>query len=320
MTILRGAAAEEDPTIALACSRIVDLVKRHLAATGRSETAVPGLTVHGKTTSTEPSSFLYEPSFALIATGAKRVMLGDESYIYDQSHFLLTAVGLPTIVQVLGATEAKPYYSIKLDIDLELARELISEVAQQGPELPVATRGMAIGPVTPALALTAMRLTELLESPEDIPILARSLQREILYHVLTGPVGSRLREAVQLGTRTDRVGSAIRWIRENFTDELSIGNLAAIAGMGESTLRHHFRAVTMMSPLQYQKHLRLHEARRLMLNDRLDAGSAGFRVGYESATQFNREYRRLFGAPPKRDVGSILAKIPRSAEPETVSR
>lgn len=299
---------EQDATIVAPRRRIAEIVERHAAGRGESETAIPGLTVHSKTGPAEPTSYLYEPSFAMIACGSKRVVLGDETYVYDESHFLLTAVGLPTIVQVLNASPADPYYSIKLSIDLDLARELISEVDQQNPEPPGSGTGMAIGPITAPLALAAMRLLELLDSPRDIPILARSLQREILYHVLTSPAGGRLRQAVQLGSQTDRVATAIRWIRENFAEVLRIEQLAEMAGMGESTLHHHFRAITAMSPLQYQKHLRLHEARRLMVNDRIDARLAAHRVGYESSTQFNREYRRLFGAPPKRDVTAILSK------------
>ncbi|OZA92295.1 MAG: hypothetical protein B7X76_00405 [Azorhizobium sp. 39-67-5] len=311
-------AAGQGEMVAFARSRIADIVERHLKDGGQEETPVAGLTIHGKTGPAEPTSFLYDPSFALIASGSKRVVLGDESYIYDESHFLLTSVGLPTIVQVLNASPSQPYYSIKLNIDLELARELICEVAQYGPE-PSAGTGMAIGPLAPSLALAAMRLVELLDSPQDIPILARPLQREILYHVLTSPIGGRLRQAVQIGTRTNRVAAAIAWIRENFTEVLRIEELAELAGMGESTLHHHFRAITAMSPLQYQKQLRLHEARRLMVNDRIDAGLAAFRVGYESATQFNREYRRMFGAPPKRDVASVLSKNTVPAESMTAS-
>jgi len=152
-----------------------------------------------------------------------------------------------------------------------------------------------------------MRLLDLLDHPAEIPILARSIQREILYRVMTGPVGNRLRHSVQVGTQTNRVSTAIRWLQEHYDQPIRIESLADIAGMGESTLHHHFRALTAMSPLQYQKHLRLHEARRIMIADRVDASSAALRVGYESVTQFNREYRRLFGAPPKTDVRTILA-------------
>lgn len=309
MNIVLRDAAEQDQATVLARSKIADVVRRH--AEGREEraTAIAGLTVHSKSAPAEPTSFLYEPSFALIARGTKRVVLGTETYVYDETHFLLTAVGLPTIVQVLDASASNPYYSIKLNIDLELARALISEVDQTAATPPMPGAGMAVGPVTAPLALAAMRLVELLDRPGDIPILSEALQREILYYVLMGPVGARLRQAVQLGTRTNRIGAAIGWIREHFDEVLRIEDLAELAGMGESTLHHHFRAITAMSPLQYQKNLRLHEARRLMVNDGIDAGLAALQVGYESATQFNREYRRLFGAPPKRDVTSILSRM-----------
>lgn len=314
MNIVLRDAAEQDQATILARAQIADVVRRHSLGREECGTAIAGLTVHSKSAPAEPTSFLYEPSFALIARGTKRVVLGTETYVYDETHFLLTAVGLPTIVQVLDASASNPYYSIKLNIDLELARALISEVDQTAATPPMPGGGMAVGPVTAPLALAAMRLVELLDRPGDIPILSGALQREILYHVLMGPVGARLRQAVQLGTRTNRIAAAIGWIRAHFDEVLRIEDLADLAGMGESTLHHHFRAITAMSPLQYQKHLRLHEARRLMVNDRIDAGLAALQVGYESATQFNREYRRLFGAPPKRDVTSILSRMSPSVD------
>ena len=289
--------------------RMSEIVEKRLPREGSFTTAIPGLSLHRRASPMAPDSSLYEPSFAFIITGAKRVLLGDESYLYNQDHFLLTAVGLPTIVQVLDASSSAPYVSFRLNIDLDLARDLIAEVDQIGHAAEGGGPGIAIGPVTPELTNAAMRLLELLDQPVDIPILAKSIQREILYRIMTGPVGSRLREAVQLGTQTNRVSAAIRWLRDHFDQPIRIEALANIAGMGESTLHHHFRAVTAMSPLQYQKHLRLHEARRIMIADRSDAGSAALRVGYESITQFNREYRRLFGAPPKTDVRSILDSV-----------
>ena len=319
MNIVLRDAAEQDQATILARSRIADVVRRHSLGREECGTAIAGLTVHSKAAPAEATSFLYEPSFALIARGTKRVVLGTETYVYDETHFLLTAVGLPTIVQVLDASASNPYYSIKLNIDLELARALISEVDQTAAIPPMPGGGMAVGPVTAPLALAAMRLVELLDRPGDIPILSGALQREILYHVLMGPVGARLRQAVQLGTRTNRIAAAIGWIREHFDEVLRIEDLADLVGMGESTLHHHFRAITAMSPLQYQKHLRLHEARRLMVNDRIDAGLAALQVGYESATQFSREYRRLFGSPPKRDVTSILSKMSPSADRGTAA-
>lgn len=293
--------------IELARHRMCELVERRLPHEGSLATAIPGLSLHRRTSSMTPDSSLYEPSFAFIIKGAKRVVLGNETYVYDQDHFLLTAVGLPTIVQVLDASASAPYLSLKLDIDLDMARELIAEVDQLGSPAEGNGTGIAIGPVTPELANAALRLLDLLDEPRDIPILARFIQREILYRIVTGPVGGRLRHAVEVGTQTNRVSAAIRWLRDHFDQPARIETLADVAGMGESTLHHHFRALTAMSPLQYQKHLRLHEARRMMIADRIDAGSAALRVGYASVTQFNREYRRLFGAPPKTDVRVILS-------------
>lgn len=307
MNSVRDGNDDQDHLIEALRVRMAEIVKRRLAGEGERKTTIPGLTIHGRETPAEPGSYLYEPSFAFIIRGSKRVVLGAETLVYDETHFLLTAVGLPTVVQVIDASESSPYFSIKWDIDLEMARDLITEVDQHGSTPTLAAPGMSVGPVTAALAGATMRLVDLLDAPEEIPILAAQVQREILYRVLISPVGERLRQAVQVGTQTNRVAAAIRYIRENFTRPVKIEELAGVAGIGESTLHHHFRALTTMSPLQYQKKLRLHEARRLMINDGVRAGLAAHKVGYESATQFNREYRRLFGIPPKQDVKSILS-------------
>lgn len=301
-----GPREQADPTEP-GRARMAEIVERHLAGADEKATAIPGLTIHGRTIPSEPASYLYEPSFAFIVRGSKRVILGDETLVYDESHFLLTAIGLPTVVQVIGASEDAPYVSLKWDIDLAMARDLITDVDRHMPASRQAAPGMSVGPVTNAIAGAASRLVDLLDAPEDIPILAGAVQRDILYRVLTGPVGGRLRQAVQIGSQTNRVATAIRYIRENFTRPLRVKDIARVAAMGESTLHHHFRSLTAMTPLQYQKNLRLHEARRLMINDGVRAGSAAHRVGYESATQFNREYSRLFGAPPGQDVRSILS-------------
>jgi len=287
-------------------SMMAAIIKLHLGGQSERLTAVPGLSIHGVDYPVPATSYVYEPCFAMIARGAKRVSLGDETYVYDESHFLLTAVGLPTVVQVLNATSEAPYLSIKLDLDLDLARELIADVDETGPLDTSAVSGMAIGPVDTKIALAALRLVELLNSPEDIPILCRSIQRELLYRVLRSSAGSRLRRVVLEGSNIHRVDAAIRYIRQNFKSSIRIKQLVEVAGMAESTLNRHFRDVTAMSPLQYQKKLRLHEARHLMLSKHLDAAAAAFMVGYESATQFNREYRRLFGAPPKSDIAQLL--------------
>jgi len=222
-------------------------------------------------------------------------------------------------VQVLGATPAHPYLSIKLDFDLDLANDLIAEVDETGTRQPVQTSGLAVSPVTPKLAEATLRLVELLMSPEEIPILARGIQKELLYRVLISPGGDRLRQAVLRGSQTNRVSIAIRYIRKNFAHPIRIETLAEKVGMGASTLHYHFRAVTTMSPIQYQKQLRLHEARRILLRDETDVAGAAYRVGYESANQFSREYKRLFGDSPKSDVRRLTSMQAQSSGGESLS-
>lgn len=264
-------------------------------------TALPGLSFARVTARTPPTSYLYDPSISMIIRGRKRVRLGDVTYVYDESSFLLTAVNLPTVTEVLEASPERPYVSLLMRLDLNAARQMLADVDMSGAA-PVEGRAMATGPATIELFDAMKRLVDLLDTPRDLPHLGALIQREIIYRILTSPAGARFRETVLLGTQSQRTAKAIAWLREHFTQRLRIEDLADVAGMGVSTLHHHFRAMASMSPLQYQKHLRLHEARRILLSEDVDAGTAAIRVGYESATQFNREYRRLFGAPPIRDV------------------
>ncbi|MGV6871802.1 AraC family transcriptional regulator N-terminal domain-containing protein [Pseudochelatococcus sp. B33] len=261
-----------------------------------------GLTLIKLTSPTAPTPYQYEPSLAMIIRGRKRVILGDTTYWYDESQFLLTAVNLPTITQVLEASPHDPYMSILWKFDLSAAKQLIAEIDTEEPSTGPA---MAVGPATRSLYDALARLIDLLATPSDAPILGDLIQREMLYRVLTSPAGARLRQIVRIGTQSNRVARAVAWLRENYRSPLRVEELARISGMGVSTLHHHFRVLTAMSPLQFQKHLRLHEARRLLLAEEVDAGTAALHVGYESATQFNREYRRLFGAPPIRDVKAL---------------
>jgi AraC-like DNA-binding protein len=260
-----------------------------------------GLTVAKRSHPTEPTPYQYE---AMIIRGRKRVILGNTTYVYDESLFLLTAINLPTITQVLKASPKDPYISILLKLDLVAAKQLIAEIDADEPSV-LPGSAMAVGPATGQLFGALARLIDLLVTPKDAPILGNLIHREMLYRVLTSPAGARLREIVRLGTQSNRVARAVTWLRENYKSPLRIEELAHLSAMGVSTLHHHFRELTSMSPLQFQKHLRLHEARRLLLADEMDAGSAALHVGYESATQFNREYRRLFGAPPMRDVKAL---------------
>ncbi len=265
-------------------------------------TDVPGLTLVRRTTSSAPACVTYEPSLAVIAQGRKRVDLGRTTFIYDESRFLLTSLDLPIVSQVIGASEETPFLALALKLEMPVVRELLSQEEMQAPAALADSPAMATGETTVELLSACCRLVELLDAPEDIPFLSGLIQREIIYRILRGVEGARLRAIATLGDQSHRTAKAIAWLRANYAKPLRVEVLAQTAGMGVSTLHHHFRALTAMSPLQYQKQLRLQTARGRMLIDGLDAASAAFEVGYESASQFNREYSRFFGQPPMRDI------------------
>ncbi len=268
-------------------------------------TDVPGLLLSRRTAPTAPASATYEPSLAVVAQGRKQANLGRTNFIFDQSRYLLTSLDLPVTCNVIEASEQVPYLCFVLKLEMPAVRELLTREEIQAPEAPSDEPGMATGETTPELLDACCRLVDLLNSPQDIPFLSGLIQREIIYRILRGPEGARLRSIATLGDQSHRTAKAIAWVKANFARPLRVEDLANIAGMGVSTLHHHFRALTAMSPLQYQKQLRLQAARERMLIDGLDAASAAFEVGYESATQFNREYSRLFGQPPMRDIRTL---------------
>jgi AraC-like DNA-binding protein len=265
-------------------------------------TAIPGLSLYRRDAPTQPTSSMQEPSICLIAQGAKRVLLGDDTYVFDVHHFLITSVDLPTVVQVIQASREKPYLSLLLQLDQREMAQLMVDSNLPPPRAQQSSRGMAIGEVTLPLLSACQRLIDMLAAPQDIPILAPLIQREILYRLLVGEQGARLRQIASAGSQSHQIARAIDWLKRHYTLPLRIDDLAAQVHMSPSTFHHHFRALTAMSPLQYQKWLRLNEARRLMLTERLDAATAAFQVGYESPSQFSREYSRVFGAPPLRDI------------------
>jgi len=302
-----GRSEQENQRLTSLRQNIEANIVRYLAAASDGPTPVPGLGVARLRSPLAPTTYLYEPSLCISARGAKRVLLGDQGFVYDENRFLLTAVGLPTVIAV-DASPRNPYVGLQVLLDLELARDMIAGMdTNRLDTAQSADPGIATGPVTEELLDAVGRLVKLLDTPRDIPILAALLQREILYRVLSGPQGSRLRQIARLDSQGHRVAKAIAWLRANFARKLRIKELARVSGMGLSTLHRHFHELTTMSPLQFQKQLRLHEARRLMLAERLDAGSSALRVGYESAAQFSRDYRRLFGQPPMRDIRSLQA-------------
>lgn len=291
--------------LSIARREIAQTIAKYVDARSTYSTAVPGLVVGKITSPIPPTSYLFEPSLCVSAHGQKRVILGDRTYVYDENHFLLTSIGLPTIVEVPNASTQQPYIALQLILDLELAQQVIADIDAHRIPSPAADAGIATRPVTPDLVEAVARLVGLLERPDDIPILHAMIHREILYRILIGPAGGRLRQIARIGSKSHRAAYAVSWLRANFSQKLRINELARETGMGVSTLHHHFRELTTMSPLQFQKYLRLHEARRLMLSEEIDAATAAFQVGYESVTQFNREYRRLFGAPPIRDIKTL---------------
>ncbi len=299
--------AENRPAAALEPLR-AELARLVLARTRPDEvTEAPaaGLKLIQRTRPTGPLAVTYEPSLAVVVQGRKQIDLGGATIVYDASRFLLTSLDLPVLSRVTSASPQKPYVCLALTLEMPVVRELVSRMdpsrnayADRGP-------AMATGPVTAELLDALRRLVLLLDSPEDLAVLGGLVRREITYRILRSPAGARLREIAVLGQESQRVGRAVEWIRRHFREPLRIADLADMAAMGVSTFHRHFRALTNMSPLQYQKKLRLQAARDRMLAEGLDVASAAFEVGYESVSQFTREYARLFGRPPGRDVRSF---------------
>jgi AraC-like DNA-binding protein len=225
--------------------------------------------------------------------------------VFDARHFLITSLDLPTVVQIIQASREKPYLSLRLKLDQSEMAQLMVDSHLPPPRAQQSSRGMAIGEVTLPLLSACQRLIDLLAAPQDIPILAPLIQREIMYRLLVGDQGARLRQIAAAGSPSQQIAQAIEWLKRHYTRPLRIEALAAHVHMSPSTFHQHFRALTAMSPLQYQKLLRLNEARRSMLMEHLDATTAALQVGYASPSQFSREYRRVFGAPPLRDITSL---------------
>ncbi|WP_188758086.1 AraC family transcriptional regulator [Edaphobacter acidisoli] len=271
---------------------------------GLQPTAVPGMGLFRRSVPSACTSATYEPSLIVFVQGKKRINVGRSTYLCDSTTFLLTSIDLPVVSQVVAATKESPNLGLALSLSMPEVRSLLSSDELPAAAQPSGTQGMAIGKTTPELLDACLRLIDLLDTPEDIPFLSTLIQREIIYRLLRSPQGAHLRAIATLGEQSHRTAKAVAWLRTNFAKPLRIEDLASMAQMGVSTLHHHFRSLTAMSPLQYQKHLRLHIARERMLNEGLDASSAAFEVGYESASQFNREYSRFFGQPPMRDIKS----------------
>jgi len=280
------------------------IIGRHCQADGGVDTAIPNLMLFRGSTTDVPTCAIMTSVFAMMAQGAKRITVGDDTYDYDAGQYLISSVDLPMFARITQASAARPYLGLALNIDPLKINELTAAMPKNRAQDAV-DRGIAVGLLSVDIQNTALRLARLLDTPADIPVLAPIIERELLYRLLTGPLGSRLRQATASGSHSQQIVRAIDWLKTNLDQPLSIERLASLSNMSRSSLHHHFKALTAMTPLQYQKQLRLQEARRLMLVSDTDAASAAHHVGYESPSQFNREYRRMFGAPPGRDVAQF---------------
>ncbi len=270
------------------------------------ETPIQGLNLHRWETPTEPTSYMLAPSICLIGQGRKRLFLGEDSYVYDAHRFLITSVDLPVVAQIIEASHEKPYLGLTMELDLRTIARLMLE--NDAPPLrPAKDRlGIAVSETSAPLHDAFIRLLDLLEHPQDITALAPLIQQEILYRLLMGEQGPRLRQISTMGNHSYQIARAIDWLKANFSKPVKVEELADKAGLSVSAFHNHFRSITAMSPLQFQKRMRLNEARRLMLANNLDVSRAAFEVGYESPSQFSREYSRLFGASPMRDIKNLV--------------
>jgi AraC-like DNA-binding protein len=264
--------------------------------------ALPCLSMYRTGNPVGPICGLYQPSVGLVVQGRKRVLLGGDAFIYDPRHFLVTALNVPTVAHILDASPERPFMAMLMTLD----PHAISQMVLEG-KLPPALgqpneRAMTVGSVHWPLLRAFQRLVDLLDVPDSIPVLAPLVQREILYWLLVSDQGARLRQIGAVGSHGQHIARAIDLLKTHFSEPLRIEELATAARMSLSTFHHHFKQLTAMSPLQYRKRLQLNEARRLMFAEHLDASTAAYRVGYESASQFSREYSREFGAPPGRDM------------------
>lgn len=275
---------------------------RTLTQTGVHDSCVPGLRLFRSDAPTSATPTIYEPTLCLLLQGCKQLLLGEEMLQYSTLQFLLVPVMLPVSGKIVHASSSKPYVGLSLNLDLRELTELVIDLGDKVPRLPAPARGISVADADMVLLSVFQRILLLLQQPQDIGVMFPLLKRELLYRLLLSPLGGHLREFTLLDSQANRIGKVIDTLRQQYNQPLRIKDLADVAHMSESSLFQSFKAVTSMSPLQFQKQLRLNEARRIMLYEGVEAATASYKVGYESPSQFSREYSRLFGAPPKADV------------------
>ncbi|MBN6150753.1 AraC family transcriptional regulator [Xanthomonas sp. AmX2] len=284
---------------------MAELVARLTVPDGDGETPIDGFFCSHRTAPSPKSHTAQWPCFAMVVQGEKCLSLGTEEYRYGVGNYLLVALDLPVVSRITQASPERPLLGVGMAIKPDRLRELLERIplpAQASADV----RGVSVNTACPALLDAALRMLKLIERPDDIAAMAPLIEQEILYRLLTGPCGPNLLRIAQEDSPSNRIAKAIAWLRQHYTDPLRIEDLARHVNMSASSLHHHFNAVTAMTPLQYQKQLRLREARRLMVVERMDVGTAGYRVGYQSPSQFSREYSRLYGRSPRNDVSEHL--------------
>jgi AraC-like DNA-binding protein len=272
---------------------------------GTHQSLLPSLALTRSSVPTLRMPTVYQPCLGIVVQGRKRAVLNDEVFHYDALNYLVVSVTLPGMGQIVEATPEHPYLSLRLNLEPEEIARLVLELGDRGPSPAAADRGLFVARLDEPLLDAVLRMVKLLDTPEDIEVLAPVIQREIYYRILRCELGHRLVDLAQSEGGNHRIVRAIEWLKQHYAVPLRIEDLADAVHLSPSALHHRFKAVTAMSPLQYQKHLRLHEARRLMFADGIESAAAGHRVGYESASQFSREYRRLFGAPPRSEIARL---------------
>jgi AraC-like DNA-binding protein len=290
---------------------LASLIARYAEKDGVHATEVPRLSIVRISKPSDPVHGVHKAAICIIAQGRKQVIVGQEMFHYGPSQHLLVSVDLPVIGQVIGATQDEPYLCVRLDLDMDLCAEMLM---RSGPVPAETGLGLAISDTPPEIVDAAIRLLKLHETPDDVAELAPLIEREILYRLLKSDQGAFIRRMLEPENRNRHVSRAITWIKENYAKPIRIEEVASLSGMSASSLHVHFRQATAMSPLQYQKQLRLQEARRLIFSQSFDAASAGHTVGYDSPSQFSREYKRLFGAPPQRDIDRLRSEPQRYAD------
>jgi AraC-like DNA-binding protein len=300
--------------------KLASIIGRWTEGVEDRSTPIPNLTLFRREAPTKPALCLVEPSVLLVVQGTKQLVVGKEAYPYDAGRFLITSLDLPANSQTIIASPGKPCLGLALKLDLRMIAELIGLGDLPAPRERSSDRSIGIGTISPLIMEAFKHLLDLLDEPTAIAVLAPIFQREIHYRLLLSDQAARLRQIASVGSQSHRIARAIDWLKLNYSSPFRVNELATRVQMSSTVFRHHFRKLTAMSPLQYQKWLRLNEARRLMLNEKLDASAAAFQVGNESPSQFSREYSRLFGAPPKRDIDSLRRKAEGlDAAPDAVS-